>query len=92
MIHICRAIEDIKPSVKKIYCNDCKQEQDFMVRHYEWYGWEGICLFCGGRFLDDEWQTKYVSPIVSKPSVRYRNIKKAFEILKEQSNEFKKKN
>ena len=82
MIHICRP-KRLSIEKRKWYCLDCKQHQDFMIEHFEWYGASGTCLFCGGQFIDNEWLTWRVSPRVSRPSVRYTNIQIANKKLEE---------
>jgi len=79
-IHICRPICDIKPKMYHRYCPDCKQEQDTVEWHYEWYGWNGICLFCGIKWEDNEYQP--LNKNISVGSRRWKNIQYAKELLK----------
>jgi hypothetical protein len=78
-VHICRPIMNIKPKIEKMKCPDCKDEQDFVVWHYEWYGWNGICLFCGCQFQDQEYRP--LSNNLSIGSMRWKNIQKAKKMI-----------
>jgi hypothetical protein len=59
------------------YCQDCKQIQPFIAWHTPYYGWDGTCLFCGGRFQDENWMTWYTSKRMDNGSIRRQNILRA---------------
>ena len=48
----CANVDDA--GLETRYCPTCKTERGFLLVHYEWYGWDETCLFCGDRWADGQ--------------------------------------
>jgi len=57
-----------------MHCPHCGGERGFFVEHFEWYGWEVICLACG-----DAWQDGEMRERPFRPRWRQEEIAKAMK-------------
>jgi hypothetical protein len=86
-LHICvcgPAADHI--GIETVRCPTCDTERGFLLEHYEWYGWNLTCLFCGEQWGDGErlerpfrraWRKQSVAEALARLETALRAVQSA---------------